>query len=88
MFYILAPARNGAECWLLTLEPCSAAECARKIAWQRRGGFDDDFQLVTYDGARRLFIGQDGATYEPSRGAYTDEAWQRFLARIEQQARA
>jgi hypothetical protein len=82
MFYILAPARNGAECWLLTTEAKSEADCVRAINWQRRGGFDDAFQLVTFNRERGAFIGPDGAEYHPDRGAYTPQAWAAFLARV------
>lgn len=70
---------DGDRPWVLNLEPATYTEAQRKISWQRR--FDtqpEGYWKITEYLPSQGFVDQDGVSYVPGIGPYTQEAWAAF----------
>lgn len=65
--------------WVLDFQQKTFIHCQSDIAWQRRGGFKNDYAVCSYagDGVFREINGH--REFRPRRGPYTEHAWSRFL---------
>lgn len=72
---------HGDSPWVLNLEPVTYMQALNKIAWQRQGQGQFDppgYWKITEYLPSVGFVDQDGVSYVPGKGPYTDAAWARF----------
>lgn len=78
---------GAAAPWVLNLEPFDATAARAAIAWQHRGGNMGPFHICEYDRERGEFASvESGQRFTPDRGAFTEQAWADFLARLNGEA--
>lgn len=83
--YLLAKFRTSTSTpWVLNISHpyTKPAEVTQAISWMKRGVDDADYTPVTYNNQTQTFVDNQGNTYAPDRGPYTEEAWANFLERL------